>query len=189
MKKKRLEKVSANRKLKVLGGRKCLFSVLCLIVLLSIPLSGFAEDERNKSTFEVHYSAATFDDVQHSGSYGISYTLLPWKLVSNFYVGMHLSPFNFNFGLVDKDLASDVIKLGPALGYYFTPKIFVAMPIVAMCEVYFKGSNTKTAWGMSWAPTFYVGSKRIGLFAGPMFSVGFEGDSKVNCGFRAGFYF
>ena len=91
--------------------------------------------------------------------------------------------------MVDSDLASDLIKLGPALGYYFTPTIFVSLPVVAMCDIYFKGKETKTAWGMSWAPTLYVGNNKIGLFAGLMFSLPFQGESKINTGFRAGIYF
>lgn len=151
--------------------------------------SSISMPQRKKVTFELGYNASSFKDVKLSGSYGFSVTALPLEITDNLYFGVHFSPFNFNWGLVDSDLASDLIKLGPALGYYFTPTIFVSLPVVAMCDIYFKGKETKTAWGMSWAPTLYVGNNKIGLFAGLMFSLPFQGESKINTGFRAGIYF
>ena len=159
-------------------------------VLFLLPMSSNAQEQENKKlTLEVGYDASTFDDVKRSGSYGLSMTGLPWHLTDKLYVGYHFSPFYFNFGLVDSDYTSDVIKFGPALGYYFKPTIFLALPIVAVCDVYFKGTDTKTAWGMAWAPSLYAGGKKIGVFAGPMFTLGFTGETKVNVGFRAGIYF
>lgn len=152
------------------------------------PISNQAQDRKMK-VVEFGYAASTFDDVKVSGSYGYSVTFLPWEITENLYMGVHISPFYLNFGLVDKDLISDVIKLGPALGYYFTPTIFVTLPVTAVCAVYFKNSDTKSSWGMSWAPSLYVGNKKFGLFAGPMFTLPFEGESKVSTGFRAGIYF
>lgn len=142
-----------------------------------------------KYAIEVGYNAVSFDDVKLTGSYGLSFTAFALEIVNDLYLGIHVSPFNFNWGLVDSDFASDAIKLGPALGYYFTPTIFVSLPVAVVCNLYFKGTDTKTSWGMSWAPSLYVGSNKIGLFAGPMFSLGFEGDSKIQTGFRAGIYF
>ncbi len=147
------------------------------------------EQDRKEWAFEVSFCASSFEDVKLSGSYGLSWTSLPWKLAPRLYAGYHFSPFNFNFGLVDSSMTSDLIKLGPAIGYYFTPKIFISMPLNVLCDVYFDSDdNTKTAWGMSLAPTVYIGSKG-GVFIGPQFTVGFSGDSKVSCGFRAGIYF
>lgn len=86
-------------------------------------------------------------------------------------------------------MASDIIKLGPVIGYYFTPKTFISIPLDVLCDVYFDSEDkTKTAWGMSLAPTVYMGSKG-GVFVGPQFTIGFSGGSKVSCGFRAGIYF
>lgn len=162
----------------------------CILIVGSLIISNttYAQD-RKQMTIEVGYNALTFDDVKLTGSYGLSYTTLPWELIGNLYAGIHLSPFNFNFGLVDKDSTSDIIRLGPAIGYYFTPTIFVALPVAVVCEVYSQDHNTKTAWGMSWAPSIYAGSNKFGIFAGPMFTISFEGDSKVSTGFRAGLYF
>ena len=167
---------------------KGVLTALCAMALISIPISSHAQDRKERA-FEVGYAASTFDDVKLSGSYGLSMTMLPWKITDNLYVGFHLSPFYFNFGLVDKNLTSDVIKLGPALGYYFTPTIFVTLPLMAVCDVYFQGTDTKTSWAMACAPSLYVGNNKFGVFAGPMLTLPFEGESKLNTGFRAGFYF
>lgn len=154
------------------------------------------EEERKSAVYEIGYTAGTFDDIKASGSYGFGWTILPWNLVDNLYAGIHFSPLNFNFGLVDSDFTTNVIKLGPAIGYYLTPNIFVSMPVTALCTVSFKSINedgkkeskTKLSWGMAWAPSIYVG-KKVGIYVGPVFSMGFEGKTKVDCGFRAGFYF
>lgn len=146
------------------------------------------ESERKSSMYEIGYSASSFDDVKFSGSYGFSWTMLPWKVAPQLYAGIHFSPAYFNFGLVDSDYTTDVIKLGPVLGYYFTPKICVMAPLDLMCVVYFEGNDTKTSWGMSLTPSIYIGNKG-GVFLGPQFTIGFESGSKFNCGFRAGIYF
>lgn len=167
---------------------KCMFITLCTIALICLTMSSNAQ-ERKESVYEIGYTATTFEDVKLSGSYGLSMTMLPWEITDNLYVGFHFSPFHFNWGLTDGDVSSDVIKLGPALGYYITPTIFVSLPVVAMCNVSFQGSESNTTWGMACAPSIYVGSSNFGVFAGPMFSMGFEGESKINTGFRAGVYF
>ena len=135
-------------------------------------------------TSNFFYSAATFNDVKQSGSYGIGMHLIPWEIVRNTYLGVYASPGSMNFGLVDKDLYSDIIKLGPSISYYFTPTVCVSLPVVAMCAIH--GTSSKTSWGMSFMPTVYGGSHNWSLFAGPMFSFGFEGGSEMNAGFRAG---
>ena len=173
---------------KHLGTINEMLIALFVMAFVCMPISSQAQD-RKEYVFEVGYAASTFDDVKLSGSYGLSMTTLPWEITNNLYVGLHFSPFHFNWGLVDKDLTSDVIKAGPALGYYFTPTIFVTLPVMAVCDVYTQGIDTKTSWGMACAPSLYVGNNIFGVFAGPMFSLPFEGESKVSTGFRAGIYF
>lgn len=146
------------------------------------------ESDRKSSFIEVGYSASSFEDVKLSGSYGISWTIFPWKIASESYLGIHFSPLNVNFGLVDSDYTTDIIKVGPSLGVYITPKICVAVNLDAMCVVYFESDDTKTAWGMSLEPAIYLGSS-AGIYVGPQFTMSFEGDSKIDCGFRAGIYF
>lgn len=146
--------------------------------------------ERITSTYEVDYSASTFDDIQLSGSYGLSMTLLPWKIIENLYCGFRFSPFHFNFGLVDSNLSSDLITFGPALGYYFTPTIFLTFPVELTCNIRFEGSDSKTSWGMAFTPSLYLGTNKYGIFVGPMFSFPFvEGGTEISTGFRAGIYF
>lgn len=145
------------------------------------------ESERKTGMYEITYAAGSFEDVKLSGSYGLSWTLLPWVIAPKLYAGIHFSPLNFNYGL--SDLNYDEIRLGPAIGYYFTPKVFISVPLDVLCDVYFDNSDeTKTAWGMALAPAIYLG-KKAGVFIGPQFQVGFSSGSKVSCGFRMGIYF
>lgn len=139
------------------------------------------------STVDLSYTASSFKDVKGSGCYGASYSILPLEIAENFYFGAFVSPFNFNFGLVAKDFTSDLIKFGPALGYRIASAFHVTLPLVVLCYVFFHGSETKTAWGIECAPSFYLG-KSVGVFGGPTFSMGFSGSSTISCGFRAGLY-
>ena len=145
------------------------------------------DSERKTCVYELTYSAYSFEDVKLSGTYGFSLTILPWELGPKLYAGVHFSPLNFNFGL--SDFNYDEIRVGPAIGYYFTPKIFISMPLDLLCDVNFdERDKTKTDWGMALAPTMYIGSK-AGFFIGPQFTIRFSSDSEVSCGFRAGIYF
>lgn len=145
------------------------------------------ESQRKLSTYEITYVASSFENAKLSGTYGISWSILPWKLAPRLYSGVHFSAPNFNFGLSDFNYSE--IRFGPAVGYYFTPYIFISMPLDVLCDVYVGDNDeTKTAWGLALAPSVYIGRKG-GVFLGPQFSIGFSGDSKVFCGFRAGVYF
>lgn len=147
------------------------------------------EKERKDGAFELSYCAGSFEDVKSSGSYGFGWSYLPWKLAPRFYAGIHFSPLNFNFGLVPSSLSSDIIKLGPTIGYYFTPKIFAMMPLDVLCRVYFDNNDKmKTSWAMSLAPKLYIGSGG-GVFIGPQITIPFIDGAEVSCGFRAGIYF
>lgn len=154
----------------------------------SVVASGMDFDsQRKSSTYEITYVASSFENVKLSGTYGISWSILPWKLVPRLYSGVHFSAPNFNFGL--SDFIYGEIRFGPVIGYYFTPYIFISIPLDVICDVYFDDNDeTKTAWGLALAPSVYIGRKG-GVFLGPQFSFGFSGDSKVFCGFRAGVYF
>ena len=144
------------------------------------------EFQRKTAVYEITYTASSFEDVKLSGTYGVSWTMLPWEIAPKLYIGIHFSPLNFNYGL--SDFNYDEIRLGPAVGYYFTPKIFISMPLDVLCDVYFSNNaETKTAWGLALTPSIYIG--RIGgVFLGPQFTIGFSGYSKVSCGFRVGIY-
>lgn len=147
------------------------------------------ESARKESFFEFGYTATTFDDVKASGHYGFGWTALNWKLAERFYAGLHFSPLNFNFGLVPSDYTTDIIELGPAFGYYITPKIAAVLKTDVLCELYFdENDNTKTSWGMGISPTLYVGDK-CGIFLGPFINFPFSSGAKVDIGFSAGIYF
>lgn len=85
---------------------------------------------------------------------------------------------------------------GPQLGYYFTPAVFLAVPLDVVCET-MVGSNTKqleqvgaedTFWGLSLLPSIYIG-KKFGVYAGLVLNIPFVDNAEVTCGFRTGIYF
>ena len=145
------------------------------------------ESERVALVGNLSYAAGSFKEAKLSGSYGLSLTVWPWKIAPRLYAGMHVSPFNLNYGLNDY-FNYDEVRFGPAVAYYFTPKIFISMPLNVLCQIYEDDNKTKTGWGMGLAPAVYLGRK-VGIFFGPQFTIGFSGNSKVSCGFRTGIYF
>lgn len=171
--------------------KKIFMAFLMMYASSGVVMAQSAEQEKEvkykKSYFELSYSATSFDEAKASGCYGISWTMLPWKLAGGLYLGFNLSPFNFNFGLVDNDYTTDVIKFGPALGFHFSKGFMVAVPVDVTCAVGF-GDETSTAWGMQIAPALYIG-KSGGLYLGPQFSFGFAEGSTTSTGFRVGLFF
>lgn len=172
-------------------NKKMFMALLMMGAGSSVVMAQSTEQEKEvkykKSYFELGYSATSFDEAKASGGYGISWTSLPWKLAGGLYLGFNLSPFNFNFGLVDSDYTTDVIKFGPALGFHFSKGFMVAVPVDVTCAVGF-GDETSTAWGMQIAPALYFG-KSGGVYLGPQFSFGFAEGSTTSTGFRVGLYF
>lgn len=151
------------------------------------PDKSIDEFEKNRKVFieEFSYCARSFEYVKESGSYGIAMTCFPWNIAPKLYAGLNFSPLNYNFGL--NDFTYDEIKLGPAVGYYFTPQTFISLPFTVLCDVYSDDNNkVKALWGWALAPTLYVGNG-CGLFFGLQFTGGFS-SSKVSVGFRTGFY-
>lgn len=146
------------------------------------------EQNRKSSFWEITYSASDFDAVKESGTYGFSWTILPWKLANKVYVGIHFSPLNLNYGLGDYNF--DQFRLGPAFGFYLTPKVFINMPVDVLCNYSLEDNDEieKTTWGMAIAPSINFGGK-VGLFVGPQLTFGFSEGSDTAFGFRAGIYF
>lgn len=167
-----------------------------LAALVATPAGGYDQasddnqkDAETKGFFEVYYSAWAFDAVKESGSYGFSWTLLPWRLTDKLYFGFQFSPLNFNFGLVDSSLANDKVYLGPALGVFPTDNIAFSFAADVMCVVTFDSdSKTRCTWGIQLAPAIYIGGK-AGVFLGPQLTAGFSKGSETDFGFRAGFFF
>lgn len=143
--------------------------------------------KKRKSGFmEFGYSGGTFKEAKETGSYGMSLTYLPWEVASDLYLGLRVQPFAFNYGLVDSEFATDVIRFGPAVGYYIAQNIVMTMSYDIMCAFGFGGSDTKAVWGMSISPALYIGKR--GLYLGPQFTKSFKGGGKMNTGFRIGFF-
>lgn len=139
--------------------------------------------ERNNGTVEIFYDASSFEYAKLSGKYGVSGTILPWEMAKQTYFGIHFQGVAFNYGL--NDFHFDEIRLGPAFAYYFTPKVFVSVPVDVICSVVFTDKPT-TGWGMGITPSLYVG-KDAGIFFGPSLTWDFNGNA--NFGFRVGFYY
>ena len=144
------------------------------------------ESERQSNFIEFLYTATSFKDVKSSGSYGIGLIMLPWNITNKLYGGFYFSPANLNFGLMPSDYAGDIIKLGPSIGYYITPKIAVILPVAVDCYLWNFGDKVKTSWSMEISPSIYVG-KTAGVFIGPVLGIPFQG-GEASVGFRVGIY-
>ena len=149
------------------------------------------EDERKWALWEIGFTSLSFEAVKASGMYGFGFTMLPWEIAPDLYAGFHFSPLNFNFGLAPEGYESDMIMLGPAIGYYFTPTVFISAPLDLICNVSFGlGNDDKvyTDWGLSLLPSIYIG-KKFGVYAGLVLNIPFVDNAEVTCGFRTGIYF
>lgn len=153
------------------------------------------EDERKWTFYEVQFMATSFKSVKASGKYGLGVIALPWEVAPDLCVGGHMS-LAVNFGLASKGWETFTAMFGPQLGYYFTPAVFLAVPLDVVCET-MVGSNTKqleqigaedTFWGLSLLPSIYIG-KKFGVYAGLVLNIPFVDNAEVTCGFRTGIYF
>lgn len=144
------------------------------------------KQSKNINFFDLGYAASSFKEPKYSGGYGYSGThLFPMKKIPDFYYGVNFQNL-YNFGLVDSDFTSADIRLGPVLGYNFSPYCVVALPVDVVCCVGFD-SDTHTSWGMAISPSCYFGKKR-GVYFGLQFLKGFKGGGKFTTGFRVGIY-
>lgn len=171
-------------------------------VLSCIPIISSADEVQESESkirkpryLELGYSAASFDDVKRSGSYGISLTSMPWKLYRSLYIGFHISEY-MNFGLVDSKSSFMETKLGPSLGYMVSPRITIALPVVISMQYV-----NEMSFGIAWFPTIYFDLyKKWGICVAPMFSKKFaklsrgfynknhKNSLEVEYGFMAGMY-
>ncbi len=150
-------------------------------------------DEHKIVTAEFGYAAGNFDNIKASGFYGVTFTIMPWKIASKLYIGAQLSPFNLNVGLVETDYRSNLLSFGPALGYYFSPYLYMIVPLNIKCNIYFNKEAVPEAcvWGMSLAPTLYIG-KKMGAYFGPEYTMNFKtfgNNHTIYKGFRIGMFF
>lgn len=169
--------------------------------------NGSFESNRVYKMLEAGFCCMDVDDFKQSSGYGLSFTILPWKIADRLYVGAQCSPFYCNYGLAKdksgKNLFGGKITLGPALGYYFTPTILMTSSLNAICTYTFGDIETTnefgdtetkkdqflTSWSASLVPSVYLGNQKGGLFLGPELNFSFY-KSKVNVafGFHVGFY-
>lgn len=135
----------------------------------------------------VTYFAQDFSDVKLSGHYGITIDALN---IGDSLFGFNITLSSFNWGLVDKDYTTDLILFGPNISYEIIPNLSFALPLQAMCNASFEGTDTKTSWGWAVSPRMYywVG-KKVNINAGVLVNGGFEKGSGVNCGFTVGLGF
>lgn len=130
------------------------------------------------------YFAQDFDEVKLSGHYGVSIDALN---IGSSLFGINLTVASFNFGLVDKNSTSDLILFGPNIAYEFAPNFIAALPLQAMCDVYFDDkSDTKTSWGWAISPRLYYSFGNVNINAGILINGGFKKGEKTTCGFTAG---
>ncbi len=146
------------------------------------------EQNRKKWVIEIGYEAGDIRIPRTTGAYGIAMTVLPWKLAPRFYLGCHVTFAGLNFGLVDWGKATYVMKVGPTWGYYFSEKIFMAMPVNVVCELKMSREAPAALWGLQMSPAFYFG-KKCGVYIGPQVKIPFSGIDVATLGFRAGMYF
>lgn len=144
--------------------------------------------ERNKglSMFGVTFFSQDFRDVKLSGHYGITVDYLN---ISGSLFGFNLTLASFNYGLVDKDGTSDLMLFGPNISYEIVRSLYVCLPLQAMCNASFEGTDTKTSWGWAVSPRMYYSFGKLVINAGLMINGGFKKGEDATCGFTVGLGF
>lgn len=148
-----------------------------------------SEGLRGTFIFGLTYTAASFDDMKHSGMYGLLMEGYFANITSQLGVGLHYE-MNANYGLF-KGAENLYFQFGPVLGYRFTPTTLLSAPV---CAVLTSGnvvdengkSETKTFWGMSFSPSLFIG--HAGINVGPYFNLSLSGKSDLEVGFRVGLH-
>lgn len=144
--------------------------------------------QRNQSRimWGLTYFAQDFDDVKLSGHYGFTIDALN---IGDSLFGFNATLSSFNWGLVDKEYTTDLILFGPNVAYEFAQNFIVALPVQAMCNVSFEGTDTKTSWGWAISPRLYYSLGKVNINAGILVNGGFKKGEKATCGFVAGIGF
>lgn len=144
--------------------------------------------QRNQARFMwgLTYFAQTFEDIKASGHYGMTIDALN---IGESLFGFNVTVFSFNFGLVDKHSTTDLILFGPNVSYEIAQNVIVSLPVQAMCNVYTKGSDTKTYWEWAISPRLYYCFGKVNINVGLLINGGFKKEEKTTCGFTAGIGF
>lgn len=132
------------------------------------------------------YFACDFEDVKASGHYGLTLDMLN---IGESLFGFNTTLGSFNYGLVDKEHTTDLILFGPNVSYEIVQNVILSLPVQAMCNVSFEGSDTKTAWGWAISPRLYYSFGKVNVNAGILVNGGFKKEEDVTCGFTVGIGF
>lgn len=163
-------------------------------VLSALVAPGEEHDDDNEGLrgtfiFGLTYTAASFDDMKHSGMYGLLIEGYFANITPQLGVGLHYE-MNANYGLF-KGAENLVYQLGPALAYRFTPSVLLSMPVCVVAStgtvIDDKGDEkSKIFWGMSFSPSLFIG--HAGINFGPYFNLSLSGKSDLEVGFRVGLH-
>lgn len=145
--------------------------------------------QRNQSLvmLGLTYFANDFEDVKLFGHYGLTVDALN---IGGSLFGFNITLASFNYGLVDKDCATDMIMFGPNVAYEFVRNLRVAVPVQAMCNIAFddKG-DAETSWGWAISPRLYYSFGKVNINAGILVNGVFKSGEKATCGFTVGIGF
>lgn len=141
---------------------------------------------QTRSMWGLTYFACDFEDVKASGHYGLTLDMLN---IGESLFGFNTTLGSFNYGLVDKEHTTDLILFGPNVSYEIVQNVILSLPVQAMCNVSFEGSDTKTAWGWAISPRLYCSFGKVNVNAGILVNGGFKKEEDVTCGFTVGIGF
>lgn len=141
---------------------------------------------QTRSMWGLTYFACDFEDVKASGHYGLTLDMLN---IGESLFGFNTTLGSFNYGLVDKEHTTDLILFGPNVSYEIVQNVILSLPVQAMCNVSFEGSDTKTAWGWAISPRLYYSFGKVNVNAGILVNSGFKKEEDVTCGFTVGIGF
>lgn len=172
--------------------------VILLIVVITTFLSGSAQTGTDSGGEAVYHKYLAVAQIQVGveyqetfGSFGVGFIASSISHQGRFHVGANAN-FAIIAGLINNGVCS--IDFGPSGRIDISKRVFVNIPVNAVCCVILPqkntNDNTETSWGARIAPSLYVFlSKRFGLFIGPKVHFGFSDDSTASFGAQFGLSF
>lgn len=168
--------------------------LLALVAVMAAVTSGSAQTRIDSDGNTVYhpvfvvaqYQMGNFDYAKESGAYGLGVVASSISHWGRFHLGANVN-FSINAGFVDD--WGCIVDFGPSARLDINEHFFVNVPVNAICCVTFPEgtTDTETAWGVKIAPSIHAFvSDRIGIFAGPLVSIGFSDGSDASFGFQAG---
>ena len=149
-----------------------------------------SQDNGIVTGLELFFESMKFDHVKLYGSYGVSFSVLPWSVCHKTYLGFNFS-MGGNWGL-HEDANRLIFKVGPAIGCKITDSASFICPLdlnIYWDLVWNPGKNEhedNVDTGLSLNPALYIGGRHLGIFFGPLVTVPFVSDSDAYFGFRVG---